>query len=93
MSAASECGFKSVVVESTIPRRIDMADYRRVLAQNVKAARKALALSQEALALEAEIDRTYISGIERARRNPSLDLIVKLAKRLKMTPSELLTPP
>jgi transcriptional regulator with XRE-family HTH domain len=69
-----------------------MADYRRVLAQNVKAARKALELSQEALALEAEIDRTYISGIERALRNPSLDLIVKLAERLRTTPAALLTP-
>ena len=69
-----------------------MADYRRVVAQNVKAARKALDLSQEALALEAEIDRTYISGIERALRNPSLDLIVKLADRLKTTPAALLTP-
>jgi len=46
----------------------------------VKAARKSLALSQEALALEAEIDRTYISGMERGLRNPSLDLIVRLAK-------------
>lgn len=69
-----------------------MADYRRILAQNVKAARKALDLSQEALALETEIDRTYISGIERALRNPSLDLIAKLAERLKTTPATLLTP-
>jgi transcriptional regulator with XRE-family HTH domain len=70
-----------------------MADYRRVLAQNVKAARRNLLLSQEALALEAEIDRTYISGIERGLRNPSLDLIVKLAVNLKTTPAALLTPP
>jgi transcriptional regulator with XRE-family HTH domain len=70
-----------------------MADYAKILAGNVKAARKALDLSQEALALETDIDRTYISGIERAKRNPSLDLIVKLAKRLKTTPGKLLTPP
>jgi transcriptional regulator with XRE-family HTH domain len=70
-----------------------MADYRRVLADNVKAARKALGLSQEALALETEIDRTYISGIERGLRNPSLDLIVRLAARLQKTPSELLATP
>jgi transcriptional regulator with XRE-family HTH domain len=56
----------------------------------VKSARKSLALSQEALALEAEIDRTYISGIERGLRNPSLDLIVRLAKSLKTTPAALL---
>lgn len=69
-----------------------MADYRRILAENVKAARKALDLSQEALALETEIDRTYISGIERGKRNPSLDLIARLAERLETTPGELLTP-
>ena len=69
-----------------------MVDYRRVLAQNVKAARKELGLSQEALALETEIDRTYISGIERGLRNPSLTLIVKLATALKTTPAALLNP-
>ncbi len=69
-----------------------MVDYAKILAGNVKAARKALDLSQEALALEAEIDRTYISGIERALRNPSLDLIVRLADSLKTTPAALLTP-
>lgn len=69
-----------------------MADYRKVLADNVKRVRKELDLSQEALALDAGIDRTYISGIERAKRNPSLMLIVKLAERLKTTPSVLLMP-
>jgi transcriptional regulator with XRE-family HTH domain len=70
-----------------------MVDYRRVLAGNVKAARDALDLSQEALAFESKIDRTYISGIERGLRNPSLGLIVKLAATLKKTPGELLTAP
>ncbi len=69
-----------------------MLDYRKVLAENVKSARKSLDLSQEALALEAEIDRTYISGIERGKRNPSLTLIAKLAERLGTTPAALLTP-
>ncbi|MBC7102078.1 MAG: helix-turn-helix transcriptional regulator [Parvibaculum sp.] len=70
-----------------------MADYAKILATNVKARRKELKLSQEKLALESKIDRTYISGIERALRNPSLDLLVRLAKRLKTTPGKLLTPP
>ena len=77
---------------STSCRHAGVTDYRKVLAENIKAARKSLDLSQEALALEAEIDRTYISGIERALRNPSLDLIVKLAAKLDKTPGELLTP-
>lgn len=69
-----------------------MVDYRTILAQNVKAARGRLALSQEALADEARIDRTYISGIERGKRNPSMDLLVRLAAALKTTPAALLTP-
>jgi transcriptional regulator with XRE-family HTH domain len=70
-----------------------MVEYQLVLAENVGAARKALALSQEALALETGIDRTYVSGIERGRRNPSLALLVRLAERLETTPGRLLTPP
>ena len=69
-----------------------MVDYKKVLAENMRRVRDELDLSQEALALEAEIDRTYISGIERAKRNPSLTLIVKLANELKTTPAALLTP-
>lgn len=69
-----------------------MLDYRKILAENVKAARKALGLSQEALAFETEIDRTYISGIERGKRNPSLSLIARLAERLGTTPGALLLP-
>lgn len=69
-----------------------MQDYRRILAMNVRAARDRLGLSQEALAYEAEIDRTYISGIERGKRNPSVDLIARLAEALKTTPAALLSP-
>lgn len=69
-----------------------MLDYRRILAENLKAARKGLGLSQEALALETGIDRTYVSGIERGRRNPSLTMIARLAEKLHTTPAALLTP-
>ncbi|MEJ1161176.1 helix-turn-helix transcriptional regulator [Prosthecomicrobium sp. N25] len=58
----------------------------------MKAARDLLDLSQEALADEAKIDRTYISGIERGKRNPSVDLLARLAEALKTTPAALLTP-
>lgn len=60
---------------------------------NVKAAREVLGVSQEVLADEARIDRTYISGIERGKRNPSIDLIARLALALRTTPAALLTPP
>lgn len=55
---------------------------RDVLAQNVRARRKELALSQEALAFEAEVDRTYVSQIERSAINPSLLVLVKVARAL-----------
>jgi len=42
------------------------------------------------LALEADIDRTYASQIERAIGNPSLKVICKLAEVLKVSPIELL---
>ncbi len=67
-----------------------MVDYRRVLGENVRSARKSLSVSQEDLGLDTAIDRTYISGIERGLRNPSLDVIVRLARRLKTTPAALL---
>lgn len=77
---------------STCGRYAGMVDYRMVLAENLKAARKALGLSQEELALEAGVDRTYVSGMERGTRNPSLAMIARLAERLQTTPAALLTP-
>lgn len=46
-------------------------------------------LSQEKLGFETDLDRTYISGIERGQRNPSLKNINKIAKALRISPSEL----
>ena len=68
------------------------AAYLKALGAAVRAVREQQELSQEELGFEADLDRTYISGIERALRNPSLDLIVKLAERLRTTPAALLTP-
>jgi transcriptional regulator with XRE-family HTH domain len=68
-----------------------MENYKRILGRNVRNAREALQLSQEELGHEIDIDRTYISGIERGVRNPSLDVITKIAHRLKTTPAALLT--
>jgi len=46
-------------------------------------------ISQERLALLSELDRTYVSGIERGERNPSLTNILKLADALGVKVSEL----
>lgn len=55
----------------------------------IRELRQARGLSQEAFALEADLDRTYISGIERGIRNVSLLNIEILASTLDVTLSEL----
>ncbi|NOW45706.1 transcriptional regulator with XRE-family HTH domain [Novosphingobium sp. SG751A] len=47
-------------------------------------------MTQEQVALDAEIDLTYMGGIERGRRNPSLLVLVRVATVLKVEPAELL---
>jgi transcriptional regulator with XRE-family HTH domain len=56
----------------------------------IRAARAETGLSQEALAAEAGLDRTYVSGIERGERNPSLTNLLKLADALGVPLSELI---
>jgi len=56
---------------------------------NVRARREAQDLSQEQLAERADLDRTYISGVERGVRNLSLISVVRIAKALKTSAAEL----
>jgi transcriptional regulator with XRE-family HTH domain len=49
-------------------------------------------LTQEALAHEAGLNRVYLSGIERAERNVSIDNIARIAKGLQVEPWKLLKP-
>jgi transcriptional regulator with XRE-family HTH domain len=58
-------------------------------AGNVLRRREAKGFSQDKLAEQADLDRTYISGIERGLRNPSLRIICRLAKALGVSVSEL----
>lgn len=54
-------------------------DLRIELANDIKQARRRLGLSQEALALQAEVDRTYVSQLERGVANPSLLILHRLS--------------
>ena len=62
-----------------------MDDLRAALGQRVKDLREGLELSQEKLAEKAGLDITYISGIERGRRNPGLNSLARLARALNVT--------
>ncbi len=57
--------------------------------KNVKRQREAKGLTQEKLAEKAELDPTYISGIERGVRNPSILSVVRIAKALGTDSADL----
>jgi transcriptional regulator with XRE-family HTH domain len=65
-------------------------DVRSRLARNMKSLRKARGWSQEALAGEAGLDRTYVRGIERRVRNPTITVVERIAVALGCTPGALL---
>jgi len=68
-------------------------DLPKILGRNVRAARLQRGLSQEALALEAEMKRSYVSDLERGTRNPSVKAIARLARVLGVSPRDLLEVP
>lgn len=58
--------------------------------EHLRTIRQGMGLSQEALALACELDRTYVGGIERGERNVSLINIHKIARALGVTTKELM---
>ena len=65
-------------------------DVRKRVGRNLKKYRKLKGLSQEALALECGLHRTYVSGVERGVRNPTVVVIEQLAEPLGVPTSRLL---
>lgn len=65
-------------------------DWRTIVGSNVRRLRTVAKLTQEQLAFAAEIDLTYIGGIERGRRNPSLLVLARIAEALDTEPAQLL---
>lgn len=68
-----------------------MQDLRAILGRNVRRYRKQRNLTQEELAFEAEIDLTYLGGIERGKRNPSLLVMGRIANALSISVAKLVS--
>lgn len=68
-------------------------DIRTILSANIKRLRTAKGWSQEEYAFEAGIHRTYVSDIERGARNPTIDILVKLAAPLGVEAADLIRAP
>jgi transcriptional regulator with XRE-family HTH domain len=64
-------------------------DIRRQLGLNVQRLRRARGWSQEEFAERAGLHRTYISGVERGVRNPTITIVGRLAEALEATIGEL----
>lgn len=65
-------------------------NWKALVGANIRKLRTRKKLSQEQLAFDSEIDLTYLGGIERGKRNPSLMVLVRIADRLGVHPSKLL---
>jgi transcriptional regulator with XRE-family HTH domain len=68
-----------------------MPDWRPVLARNIRRLRHQRKMTQEQLAFDAKIDLTYVGGIERGRRNPSLAVMGRIAEALAVPLPKLLS--
>ena len=67
-------------------------DLREVFAANLRRLRNAKELSQDDLAYEAEISRSYLSQLEKGSFQASLKIIGKLAEAMRVEPTEFLKP-
>ena len=65
-------------------------DVRRRVGRNIKKVRQDRGLSQEGLAFECGLHRTYISGVERGVRNPTVLVLEQIAKALRIPTARLL---
>jgi transcriptional regulator with XRE-family HTH domain len=74
-----------------VPPRPDSLEHRRAFGRSVRSWRLRAGWSQERLADEAGLHRTYVGGVERGERNVSLDAIWQLATALDLSAADLFT--
>jgi transcriptional regulator with XRE-family HTH domain len=67
-----------------------MQDWRKIVGKNVRRIRLEHGITQEKLAFDAEIDLTYVGGIERGKRNPSLLVMARIAEAMSVALTKLL---
>ena len=67
-----------------------LGENQQVVGKNVRRYRELKGLSQEELAFDADLHRTYVSGVERGIRNPTVLIVAKLANALGVDPAKLL---
>lgn len=78
---------RTLVDEATIARQAQQ------FGENFRQARMRKGLSQSAVSRAASIDQSHVSGIERGRSNPSLELMLRLAAAVREPLADLLSPP
>ena len=78
------------MVKYTTSGRVWWMDIKQIFACNLRRLRQARKLSQEALAHEAGLDRTYISALERCVYAASITTVADLSRALGVEPNELL---
>ncbi len=70
--------------------KVKLNDLKSAISLNIKKYRATKKISQEKLALMANLDRSYMSEIERCIANPSIETIYRISVALEVNPSELL---
>jgi transcriptional regulator with XRE-family HTH domain len=64
-------------------------DLPKVLGRNIRRIRDGLGASQEEIAFRAKLNRAYLSDVERGSRNPTVQIVGRIAKALGVEPKEL----
>lgn len=73
--------------------RASLMGLASIFGENVREARRAKGMTLEALAHDVELAYSYVGELERGRRNPTLNVVERLAKALGQDPVDLLTKP
>lgn len=86
----THCPLSNPSQRGTFAENILVENKLQIFGNKIKALREQKGFSQEALAFKAGFDRTYISLVERGKRNLSLLNICRFAEALDVSPAELL---